>query len=87
MYEKINTKDDEQYVGRIVGETGESIEILQNPYSAVRTSIKISDIQSRENSTLSPMPEGLIQVLTKDEILDLLAYLESGGNPQKSNFK
>ena len=87
VYEKINTKDDEQYVGRIVGEAGESIEILQNPYSAVRTSIKISDIQSRENSTLSPMPEGLIQVLTKDEILDLLAYLESGGNPQKSNFK
>ena len=87
VYEKINTKDDEQYVGRIVGETEESIEILQNPYSAVRTSIKISDIQSRENSTLSPMPEGLIQVLTKDEILDLLAYLESGGNPKNGNFK
>jgi len=87
VYEKINTKDDEQYVGRIVGETEESLEILQNPYSAVRTSIKISDIQSRENSTLSPMPEGLIQVLTKDEILDLLAYLESGGNSQNSNFK
>ena len=87
VYEKINTKDDEQYVGRIVGETEESIEILQNPYSAVRTSIKISDIQSRENSTLSPMPEGLIQVLTRDEILDLLAYLESGGNPKNSNFK
>lgn len=87
IYEKINTKDDEQYVGRIVGETEESIEILQNPYSAVRTSIKISDIQSRENSTLSPMPEGLIQVLTRDEILDLLAYLESGGNPKNSNFK
>jgi hypothetical protein len=33
------------------------------------------------------MPEGLIQVLTRDEILDLLAYLESGGNPKNSNFK
>jgi hypothetical protein len=25
------------------------------------------------------MPEGLVNILTKDEILDLLAYLESGG--------
>jgi putative heme-binding domain-containing protein len=87
VYEKITTKDDEQYVGRIVGETAEVIEILENPYSEIRTSIKVSNIQSRENSTLSPMPEGLIQVLKKDEILDLLAYLESGGNPQSDNFK
>ena len=87
VYEKITTKDSEQYVGRIVGESAEVIEILENPYSEIRTSIKVSNIQSRENSTLSPMPEGLIQVLKKEEILDLLAYLESGGNPQSDNFK
>ena len=87
VYEKVITKDDEQYTGRIVNESDEKIELLENPYSEIRTSIKVSNIQSRENSKLSPMPEGLIQVLKKDEILDLLAYLESGGNPKHDNFK
>ncbi len=87
VYEKIITKDNDQYVGRIVGETENAIELQENPYSEIRTTIKLSVIQSRENSKLSPMPEGLIQVLKKDEILDLLAYLESGGNPNHQNFK
>ena len=87
VYEKITTKDDEQYVGRIVAESEQTIELLENPYSEIRTTIKVANIQSRENSKLSPMPEGLIQVLKKDEILDLLAYLESGGNPNHDHFK
>ena len=37
------------------------------------------DIESIENSKVSPMPEGLLNTLQKDEILDLLAYLLSGG--------
>jgi hypothetical protein len=32
------------------------------------------------------MPQGLADVLTKDEILDLLAYLESGGNRNHPAF-
>ena len=29
---------------------------------------------------LSMMPDGLVSVLKKEEVLDLLAYLSSGGN-------
>ena len=32
------------------------------------------------------MPEGLLNVLSKDEILDLLAYLESAGRPNGHAF-
>ena len=32
------------------------------------------------------MPQGLANSLTKEEILDLLAYLRSAGNPQDKAF-
>jgi putative heme-binding domain-containing protein len=37
-----------------------------------------SHIESHEISPQSPMPEGLLNTLSQDEILDLLAYLASG---------
>ena len=33
------------------------------------------------------MPDGLVNILTKEEILDLLAYLESAGNKQHAAFR
>lgn len=33
------------------------------------------------------MPEGMVNTLTKEELLDLIAYLESSGNPNHANFK
>jgi hypothetical protein len=32
------------------------------------------------------MPPGLIDSLNKDELLDLIAYLQSGGNPRDAAF-
>jgi putative heme-binding domain-containing protein len=39
------------------------------------------DIVSEEPSPVSAMPVGLLYGFTKDQILDLFAFLESGGNP------
>jgi hypothetical protein len=33
------------------------------------------------------MPSGLIDVLKEDEVLDLLAYLRSGGDPNDPAFR
>ena len=33
------------------------------------------------------MPGGLINVLSREEILDLLAYLKAGGNPADPAFQ
>ncbi|MBA3801128.1 MAG: hypothetical protein H0X18_18960, partial [Geodermatophilaceae bacterium] len=38
-------------------------------------------------SRVSSMPAGLIDVLTKDEVLDLIAYVESAGNPDAPMFR
>jgi len=49
--------------------------------------VRKRDVQSRAASKLSPMPEGLIDVLTRDEILDLLAFMESGGRKNHAAFR
>jgi hypothetical protein len=46
-----------------------------------------TQVRSIEPSKLSPMPTGLLNLLTKDEILDLVAYVLSGGDPRHELFK
>ncbi|MEJ6644609.1 MAG: PmoA family protein [Akkermansiaceae bacterium] len=41
------------------------------------TTIAKSEIQSREKSPISMMPEGLLKALTKEEVRDLIAYLRT----------
>jgi len=38
--------------------------------------LAVSEVLSREASQVSPMPEGLMDPFTAEEVLDLLAYLE-----------
>jgi len=42
------------------------------------TTIIKSDVEEKFASKVSPMPVGLLNSLTKDEILDLHVYLENG---------
>ena len=41
--------------------------------------IRKSDVQGQQPSPVSPMPKGLLDTMSKDEILDLLAWLLAGG--------
>ena len=45
------------------------------------------DVKSMEPSKVSPMPEGLLQFMTREEVLDLVAYTLSGGDPKHEVFK
>jgi putative heme-binding domain-containing protein len=83
----ITKKDGDDVSGRIVDETPEKIVIQPNPLLADRVEVKKSEIARRTPSKLSPMPEGLVNTFTKDEILDLLAYIESLGKKNAANFK
>jgi hypothetical protein len=44
-------------------------------------------VLSIEPSKVSLMPEGLLNMLKQDEVLDLLAYLLSAGNPNHRLFR
>ncbi|MEP6672245.1 MAG: heme-binding protein [Chthoniobacter sp.] len=73
--------------GRIVSETADKIIIRPTMLAPDMQEINKADIQSREVSKVSPMPPSLLSMLTKQEILDLLAYFEAAGHPDGAPFK
>jgi len=81
-------KNGETETGRITDENDDRIVVLPNPLEAEsRVEIKKTDIARRLPSNISPMPEGLLNGLSYDEILDLLAYIEAVGKSGAKNFK
>jgi putative heme-binding domain-containing protein len=79
---QILTEDDQTITGLIVAEDGDSIDLVENPLakSEVRK-ISKSDIKIRKASPVSLMPKGLLDKLSRDEILDLIALLVARGDP------
>ena len=49
--------------------------------------IATGDIEEVQPSRVSMMPNGLLDTLSDEEILDLLAYLKSGGDSSDPVFK
>ncbi len=83
----VTKKDGNDVTGRLVEETESKLVLVPNPLATDRVEMAKSAVQKRAPSKVSPMPEGLVNVLTKDDILDLLAYLESGGKREHAAFK
>ena len=73
-------------IGTIEREDEKTITIRTSPLLPQTTAVQKSDVKSRELSPISPMPPSLLNVLTQNQILDLLAYLESGGDPKHRDF-
>ncbi len=87
MNTAIETKAGQVVIGRIVEENEQQIVLRPNPLAPETVTVLKSDIENRELSRTSPMPTGLLNTFSKDEILDLLAYLESLGDPRHPNFQ
>ena len=91
--EKYQTNTFELGSGRIVTglvleETPDKIKIIENPLvKAEPTVISRGDIVERQRSKTSLMPKGLLDKLTRDEILDLVAYVAAGGQQGSPAFK
>jgi putative heme-binding domain-containing protein len=77
----------EPFYGRLLEETADHIVIMPNALRpSEKVAIKTADITLRRLSKVSPMPEGLLNTFTKEEILDILAYIEAGGRNQHPDF-
>jgi putative heme-binding domain-containing protein len=83
----ILTTDGNVLTGRVITEDADTVNVRTNPFAETLTSVTKKDIEQRTPSTLSEMPQGLINTLTKEEILDLIAYLRSAGNAEDTAFK
>ncbi len=74
--------------GILLSETEGVLTVAANPAKPdERVLIAASDIDDRGISNDSMMPAGLLNTLQAEEILDLYAYVESGGNPEYFMFK
>ncbi|MEX2188480.1 MAG: c-type cytochrome [Pirellulales bacterium] len=80
------TVNGEVISGRIIEDADGVLRVRTNPFATELVKIKKSDIESSKPSTVSEMPQGAINVLTKEEVLDLVAYLRSGGNEKDKAF-
>jgi putative heme-binding domain-containing protein len=77
---RIETDDGRIFCGQIAGCDAESLAIAENSSRPTElTRVPRSSIVARTASAISSMPVGLLNTLSREEILDLLAYLQSGG--------
>jgi putative heme-binding domain-containing protein len=74
--------------GLIVAETPEIVKVAENPLAKLDPiELKKSDIAERRKSNTSIMPKGLLDKLTYEEILDLVAYVAAGGRADHPLFR
>ncbi|MFN7565389.1 MAG: c-type cytochrome [Prosthecobacter sp.] len=84
---EITKKDGSVLVGRIIVEENEKVFLMTNPFAPNdHMAIAESDIAKKGTRKVSMMPPSLINSLNQDELLDLLAYLVSGGNKTDKVF-
>jgi putative heme-binding domain-containing protein len=79
--------DGSQVVGRIANLNGDNLQVSTNmmdPHAF--TTVNTTKLVKTEESKVSMMPPGLLNMLKDDDILDLLAYLLSGGNAKDPMF-
>lgn len=82
-FTQFTLKDGGARAGRLLEEKGDQVIVGTNPYDETETvSLNKADIVKQELSPVSPMPPNLLNRLNEREIVDLMAYLLAGGDPE-----
>ncbi|HUG71701.1 MAG TPA: c-type cytochrome [Pirellulaceae bacterium] len=79
------TVDGKIVTGIVASEDKDTISMIVNPEAPEPTVIKRDDVDEIEKSSKSLMPKALLDRFTKDEIFELLSYLEHAGSLATSN--
>lgn len=75
-------------VGKVANLSNDQIMVITNMLEPGRmTAVRRGLIEEQYPSKVSMMPDGLLDNFQKEEILDLLAYLRSGGDPNFEAFQ
>lgn len=84
----IETKSGKFITGKVVSENAESLIVVTDPEDSSKVQdLKKKDVESVKVSPVSLMPQDLLKTLNENEVLDLLAYLLSRGDPSHTMFK
>lgn len=84
----IETKGGKTITGRVVSEVNGKLIVVTDPEDSSKVvEVAKADIDTNKPSATSLMPAKLIDPLNEAEVLDLLAYLLSKGDPNHPAFK
>ena len=73
--------------GLVVEETADAVHVLVDPLAqADPRVISLADVEERIRSDVSIMPQGLLNKLTLEEILDLIAYVHAAGDAKHAIY-
>ena len=85
---RILKKDGDVVAGTVLKEDKKAVHVIPNLLNPnAVTVVPKKQIRRRIASKISSMPPGLVDGLTREEILDLLAFLEKGGYKLPPGFK
>ena len=59
--------------------------VMMNPQATVE--VAAADVKTEEPSPVSAMPAGLLNELTKEQIIELLAFLDAGGDRSAAVYR
>lgn len=79
-----------QFTGMKVAENEKQVTLMPNPLGLENCEpivIKKEEIDIMQPSPISLMPAKLLNTMTVEEVLDLIAYIDSRGNPDHAVFK
>jgi putative heme-binding domain-containing protein len=81
-------KDGRILTGRVVNMQGANMQVMTDMLNPTAlTGVNVNNVESMQLSSISPMPNGLLDAFHEDEILDLLAYLLSRGDRKHEMFR
>jgi putative heme-binding domain-containing protein len=84
---QIELMDGRLLVGRVMKEEAGVLHVAMNPLAPSElVPVPANTVAARKPYPISMMPPGLLNQLNEEEVLDLLAFLLSGGNPDDKVF-
>lgn len=82
------TTEGEVISGFVVSETATEVHVKSDPRNPDKpTILRKDDIEQEKKNEKSAMPNGLLNYFSKDEVLDLVAYVLSAGNKNSELFR
>jgi len=82
------TNSGQVVTGLVLEETADTVKVIENPIAKTEPVVlPKSEIDERVKSKVSIMPKGLLDKLTQEEILDLIAYIAARGDTNHAFFQ
>jgi putative heme-binding domain-containing protein len=87
MASAVKLKDGQTLYGRLIVQNDQEVVVASNPFDLNQVAKAPADkVAGIEFSPVSLMPPGMIAGMNRDELMDLVAYLLSGGDRRHRTF-